>query len=95
MAETIARYTKKGNKVAVVGSVELRSYEDNEGIKRTVVDIIVQDVEFLTPKEQTGTVDDSVDDSVDRVPQKRFTNDVGRRNKPTLQAMDDDEDIPF
>jgi hypothetical protein len=55
------------------------------------VDIIVQDVEFLTPKEQTGTVDDSVD----RVPQKRFTNDVARRNKPTLQAMDDDEDIPF
>ena len=51
MAEAIARYTKKGNKVAVGGSVELRSYEDNEGIKRTVVDIIVQDVEFLTPKE--------------------------------------------
>lgn len=77
MAEAIARYTKKGNKVAVVGSVELRSYEDNEGIKRTVVDIIVQDVEFLTPKEQT-----------------QADKSTGKK-KPTLQAMDDDEDIPF
>lgn len=51
LAETIGRYTKKGKKVAVVGSVQLRSYEDNEGIKRTAVDIIVQDVEFLSPKE--------------------------------------------
>ena len=50
LAETIARYTKKGNKIAVVGSIQLRNYEDNKGIKRTAVEIIVQDVEFLTPK---------------------------------------------
>ena len=50
MAENIARYTKKGNKVAVTGSVQLRNYEDNKGVKRTAVDIIVSDVEFLTPK---------------------------------------------
>lgn len=41
---------EKGNKVAVSGSVQLRNYEDNQGVKRTAVDIIVQDVEFLTPK---------------------------------------------
>ena len=46
-AETIARYTKKGNKVAVGGSIQLRNYEDNQGVKRTAVDIIVQDIEFL------------------------------------------------
>ena len=49
MGETIARYTKKGNKVAVVGSIQMRNYEDNQGVKRTAVDIIAQDVEFLTP----------------------------------------------
>jgi single-strand DNA-binding protein len=50
LGETIARYCKKGNKVAVVGSIQLRNYEDNQGVKRTAVDIIVNDVEFLTPK---------------------------------------------
>ena len=80
LGETIAKYTKKGKKVAVVGSVQLRNYEDNEGIKRTAVDIIVSDVEFLSPKEN--------DDEVDA------PKPTGRR-KPTLQPMDDDTEPPF
>ena len=42
---------KKGNKVAVCGSLQNRSYEDKDGIKRTVTDVIASDVEFLTPKQ--------------------------------------------
>jgi single-strand DNA-binding protein len=80
LGETIAKYTKKGKKVAVVGSVQLRSYEDNNGIKRTAVDIIVQDVEFLSPKDNDGEVE--------------AQKPTGRK-KPTLQPMDDDSDIPF
>ncbi len=85
LAETIARYTKKGNKVAVVGSVQLRNYEDNQGVKRTAVDIIVQDVEFLTPK-TSGDGFDEMDEAPRASAPKR---------KPVLQAMDDDSDIPF
>ena len=84
-AETIARYTKKGNKVAVSGSVQLRNYEDNQGVKRTAVDIIVQDVEFLTPKNS-----DSFDDAMD-MPRAS----APARKKPVLQAMEGDDDIPF
>ena len=83
-AETIARYTKKGNKVAVNGSIQLRNYEDNQGVKRTAVDIIVQDVEFLTPK--AGESFDEADVAPRAAAPKR---------KPVLQAMDDDSDIPF
>lgn len=50
LGESVARYTRKGNKVAVVGSIESRNYTDNEGVKRTAVDVIAADVEFLTPK---------------------------------------------
>lgn len=49
-AENIARYARKGNKLAVGGSIEFRTYEDNKGEKKTATDVIVQDVEFLTPK---------------------------------------------
>ena len=45
LGETVARYAKKGNKVAVSGSIELRNYEDSQGVKRTGVDIVAQDVE--------------------------------------------------
>ncbi len=86
LGETISRYTKKGNKVAVSGSIQLRNYEDNQGAKRTAVDIIVQDCEFLTPKSASS---DSFDD-VSEAPRASAP-----RKKATLQAMDDDSDIPF
>ena len=83
-AETIARYTKKGNKVAVSGSIQLRNYEDNQGVKRTAVDIIVQDVEFLTPKAGENF------EEMEVAPRANAP-----KRKPVLQAMDDDSDIPF
>ena len=84
LGETIARFTKKGNKVAVVGHIHIRNYEDNQGAKRTAVDVIVQDCEFLTPKDSNG-FDDVADETRSSAPKKRAT----------LQTMDDDSDIPF
>ncbi len=81
LGETVARFTQKGKKIAVSGSIELRNYEDNEGVKRTAVDIVAQDVEFLTPK-QSGNGGTDVDS-------------FPRGSKPKLQAFDDDGDIPF
>ena len=84
LAETIARFTQKGKKVAVSGSIQLRNYEDNQGIKRTAVDVIVQDCEFLSPRESNG-FDDVAEAPRASAPKK----------KPALQPMDDDGDIPF
>ena len=47
-AENCAKYLKKGSKVAIVGSLQNRSYEDREGVKRTVTDIVASEVEFLS-----------------------------------------------
>ena len=84
LGETIARYTKKGKKVAVSGSIQIRNYEDNQGARRTAVDIIVQDCEFLSPRDSEG-FDEAPDAPHASAPKK----------KPTLQAMDDDDAIPF
>ena len=54
LADSVARYCKKGNKVAVTGSVQIRTYEGNDGVKRTSVDVVAEDVEFLTPRPQDG-----------------------------------------
>lgn len=49
LGENVAKYVKKGDKVAVSGSVELRNYEDGQGVKRTGIDIVTKDIEFLNP----------------------------------------------
>lgn len=90
-AEAIAKSCKKGHKICVTGSIQTRTYEDNNGIKRKVFDIIAQDVEFLTPKqEETSGFEASRSSSTRSSSGSRMS-----QNKPTLQAMDDDEDIPF
>ncbi len=86
LADNVSRFCKKGNKVAVSGSVQIRNYEDNTGAKRTAVDIIAQDVEFLSPK--NGAQNDDFYDSSE-------TRTTPAKKKPALQAFDDDGDIPF
>lgn len=91
LGENVARYAKKGNKVAVVGSVELRNYEDSQGVRRTAVDINCNDVEFLTPRSQSGDSGYEAD-----IPSSASQSHGERRNsKPALQSFDDDGDIPF
>lgn len=86
LGETIARYTKKGKKVAIAGTIQTRTYENNQGVKVPAIDIVAQDVEFLSPKEGGDGFDD--------VPPANVGASAPRR-KPTLQPMDDDSDIPF
>lgn len=80
LAENVARFCKKGNKVAVTGSIQIRQYEDRDGQKRTSVDVNADEVEFLTPKNAER-------DESDYVP--------AAKKKPALEAFDDDSDIPF
>ena len=47
-AENCAKFLKKGNKVAVAGSIQVRNYERQDGSKGTSVDIVAAEVEFLT-----------------------------------------------
>ncbi len=48
--ENCHKYLRKGNKAAVVGTLQTRTYDANDGTKRYVTEIIADEVEFLTPK---------------------------------------------
>lgn len=51
LGETCQKYLAKGRKVAVVGPVSASSYTTQDGKARASMDIMAQDVEFLTPRE--------------------------------------------
>ena len=50
LAEVIGNNLKKGAQVLVEGRMQVRSYETQEGQKRRVTEVIVQNVEFLGSK---------------------------------------------
>ena len=49
-AQIAEKYLKKGNKIAIEGKLINRSYEDKEGIKRYVTEILVNEFLMLTQK---------------------------------------------
>lgn len=83
LAENCGKYLKKGSKVAVVGSLQNRSYEDKDGIKRNVTDIVANEVEFLSSK-SSGESDD------EPAPRRSSAS-----KKPELEVMTDDDTLPF
>lgn len=52
LAESCAQYLTKGRKVAVAGSLQSRTYDDKDGNKRTVLDVVADEVEFLSERKQ-------------------------------------------
>lgn len=57
LADRCAKYLFKGSKVGINGSVQRRQYEDRDGIKRTTFDVVAEEVEFLTPRQNDGQRD--------------------------------------
>ncbi len=52
LAETCNTYLKKGQKVFVEGRLQQRKYTDKNGVERTAVDVVINDMEMLTPKDR-------------------------------------------
>jgi len=58
LAETCNQYLHKGSKVYIEGRLQQRKYTDKNGIERWMVEVIVNDMEMLTPKSaQSGSSD--------------------------------------
>ena len=83
-ADNCGKYLKKGSKVAIVGSLQNRTWEDKDGVRRSVTDIIASEVEFLTSKNSQ----DNIEDAPAAVR-------PSKREKPTLDVISDDDQLPF
>lgn len=80
IAENCAKYLKKGSKIAVMGSIQNRSYEGTDGTKRYTTDITAEEIEFLSTKGDETASDSGM----------HHEPDTG------LQPIDDDDNtLPF
>ena len=59
LAETCGQYLTKGRQVLVEGRLQTRSYEDHDGHKRFVTEIVAQQVEFLGGRPEHGPADEA------------------------------------
>lgn len=50
LAETISKYLFKGNQVTISGRLETRSWDDENGKKHYVTEVIAEEVDFIETK---------------------------------------------
>lgn len=50
LAKVAQQYVHKGNKLYIEGELRTRSYDDANGVKRYITEIVATDMEMLTPK---------------------------------------------
>ena len=82
-ADFVNKYFKKGSRIGLSGSIQTRNYEANDGSRRTATEVVVDDVEFVGPKQDDGSKEYEPNEPA-----------VQNEEKPDLQPVEDD-DLPF
>ena len=54
VADVLHKYTKKGSLIGVEGRIQTRSYDDRSGKRVYVTEVVVDNVQFLEPKDSVS-----------------------------------------
>ncbi|OPX54052.1 single-stranded DNA-binding protein [Oceanospirillum multiglobuliferum] len=90
-AETVANYFKKGDEILVVGRLQVRNYEDQQGNKKYITEIVVSNFSFPGGKSKGSPQNNSSGNS--------YSNN--RNSKPNADPFSGssidigEDDLPF
>ena len=91
-AEFVSRYFRKGSSICVIGSLQNRTWTDQQGAKRYATDIIADEIQF---------VDSRGEGSMGAQPQGGYTPDAyapsysSMGSAPKFEEIKTDDDLPF
>lgn len=89
-AEFITRFFRKASSICVVGSLQTRSWTDQQGMKRYATEIVADEAYFVDSKNETA----QTAQAAAYVPEQ-YTTPVPAQSVPQFEDLQDDEDLPF
>lgn len=94
-AEFICKYFRKGQMIALEGSIQTRSYVDKDGKNRKAFEILANNVYFTESRQNSGSSYDnhSQNDSMPRFEESMPSFSSGSADDFAL--INDDDDLPF
>ena len=87
-AEFVAKYFTKGSRIGVAGTIQTRTYNDQNGNKRYVTEVVADEVEFAGSKAQNQDMQKPTEQE-SRTADELFAEDLA-----DFQPLDDSE-LPF
>lgn len=94
-AENTANYMSKGRLVGISGSIQTRSYEAKDGIKRYVTEVIADEVQFLESKNSTSNRTESEYSGINTAISSNKTEEFTQSDYEDDITPIEDDDIPF
>ena len=103
-AETLKDYFRKGNRIAVVGSLRQSTWQGKDGKKTSKVVIMVDNVQLLTPKNDTQTAprtnpqytQNNVQNQTQSATQPNYRQQSYNPNESNFETLEQFcEDVPF
>lgn len=101
-AENLNKYQKKGSQIGIVGRIQTRNYDNNEGKKVYVTEVIAENIEFLESKKddsnfknltETQPANNTSAESAED-PYANFGNQITLEDLDRTSVVNDD-DLPF
>jgi single-strand DNA-binding protein len=86
MAESAEKYLKKGSLVYIEGKIKTRSYDDKDGNKKYITEIVAEVIRRLDKKEGGPS---GGSESYNNAPQQEYSQS-GSKSAPNI-----DDDLPF
>lgn len=83
-AEFVSKYFKKGQQVAVIGRIQTRTWDDDQGMKHYVTEVVAEEVYFADSKRE------GVSNEMSEATAADITSTFGVQNTTTQNS-----DLPF
>ncbi len=92
-AENVGKYMSKGRLVAVEGRIQTRNYDNNEGKRVYVTEVVADNVQFLESKNAAGN--SAVVDNMPEPPVEKTPYDFADDSSSSSNTTDIDDNDPF
>ena len=86
-AEFCSRYFKKGQKVVVIGRIQVRTWDDSEGKKRYATEVVAEELHFAESKASGGGSASGYSQQNERMPSDPVDGE--------FYPIDADDELPF
>lgn len=89
-AEFVTKYFRKASSICIIGTLETRSWTDNQGVKRFSINIVADEAHFVdTKSEAPAAVQQAQGGYMPYQPQQPAA------NAPAFEQLGNDDDFPF
>ncbi len=89
-AEFISRYFRKGSALCITGSIQTRTWTDQQGQKRYATDVVADDAMFVDSKNENGAAGSYAADTYNAP-----SYSSAPASAPKFEELKTDDDLPF